>query len=213
MTAATDEAGAPAQDDVAAQDKPSAGASSRPRSKASQARSRDALPLHLPRIEETHDIDDKSCPCCGAAMHKIGESCEEQLDIVPAQFRVTVIRRPKYGCRTCTDGVSQAPAPPRPIAGGMATETVIAHVLVGKYADHSPLYRQVQIYARQGIDLDRSTSAASRRAGVLVVETAVRFAVFHGSGVAEAVRRRHAGAGAGAGPRQDEDRAHLGVWP
>jgi hypothetical protein len=72
---------------------------------------------------------------------------------------VVVTRRPKYGCRTCESAVVQAPAPARLIEGGLPTEAMVAHVLVGKYADHLPLYRQSQIYARQGIDLDRSTLA------------------------------------------------------
>jgi len=72
---------------------------------------------------------------------------------------VLVTRRPKYACRSCEDGVVQAPAPARLIEGGLPTEATIAQVLVSKYADHLPLYRQAQIYARQGIDLDRSTLA------------------------------------------------------
>jgi hypothetical protein len=72
---------------------------------------------------------------------------------------VLVTRRPKYACRACGDGVRQAPAPARLIEGGLPTEATVAQVLVSKYADHLPLYRQVQIYARQGIDLDRSTLA------------------------------------------------------
>ena len=79
------------------------------------------------------------------------------LDHVPAQLRVRVIRRPRYGCRACEEAVVQAPAPERPIDGGMATEALLAHVLVNKYSDHLPLYRQVQIFARQGVTLDRST--------------------------------------------------------
>jgi transposase len=79
------------------------------------------------------------------------------LDIVPAQLRVKVIRRPRYACRACEGAVVQAPAPERPITGGMATEALLAHVLVAKYADFLPLYRQAQIFARQGIELDRST--------------------------------------------------------
>jgi hypothetical protein len=79
------------------------------------------------------------------------------LDYVPAQFRVRLIRRPRYGCRACENAVVQAAAPDRPIDGGMATEALIAQVLIGKYSDHLPLYRQSQIFARQGIDLDRST--------------------------------------------------------
>ena len=66
------------------------------------------------------------------------------LDDVPAHFRVRVICRPRYGCRTCTDGVVQAPAPDRPIDGGLATEALLAHVLINKYSDHLPLYRQAQ---------------------------------------------------------------------
>ena len=79
------------------------------------------------------------------------------LDYVPAQLRVRLIRRPRYGCRACENAVVQAPAPDRPIDGGMATEALVAQVLIGKYSDHLPLYRQSQIFARQGIELDRST--------------------------------------------------------
>ncbi len=120
---------------------------------------RGALPGHLPRIELVVDLDDKICPCCQGELHRIGEDRSERLDIVPAQFRVLVTRRPKYACRTCEDGVTQAPAPARLIEGGLPTEATVAQVLVSKYADHLPLYRQAQIYARQGIDLDRSTLA------------------------------------------------------
>src|SRR5215212_9334095 len=116
-----------------------------------------ALPAHLPRVEVLVDVEDRSCPCCGGALHAIGEDTSEMLDIVPAQLRVKVIRRPRYACRTCAEGVVQAPAPDRPITGGMATEALLAQVLVAKYADFLPLYRQAQIFARQGIALDRST--------------------------------------------------------
>ena len=78
---------------------------------------------------------------------------------MPAQFRVLVVRRPKYGCRSCENVVVQAPAPARLIEGGLPTEGAVAQVLVSKYADHLPLYRQTQIYARQGVELDRSTLA------------------------------------------------------
>lgn len=83
----------------------------------------------------------------------------ERLDIVPAQLRVLVVRRPKYACRACEEAVVQAPAPARLIEGGLPTEATVAHIVVAKYADHLPLYRQPQIYARQGINLDRSTLA------------------------------------------------------
>ena len=119
---------------------------------------RGSLPKHLPRIEEVIAPDSTTCGC-GAERHVIGEDVSERLDITPAQFRVIVTRRPKYACRSCTNGVAQAPAPARLIPGGMPTEATVAHVLVSKYADHLPLYRQAQIYSRQGIDLDRSTLA------------------------------------------------------
>src|SRR3712207_4205231 len=116
-----------------------------------------ALPAHLPRVEVLVDVEDKTCPCCGGSLHLIGEDTSEMLDIVPAQLRVRVIRRPRYACRACAEAVVQAPAPERPITGGMATEALLAHVLVAKYADFLPLYRQAEIFARHGIALDRST--------------------------------------------------------
>src|ERR1700722_866077 len=120
---------------------------------------RGSLPSHLPRIEMMVDVQDRSCPCCRGMLHVIGEDRAERLDIVPAQFRVLVVRRPKYACRVCEDVVVQAPAPNRLIEGGIPTEATVAQVLVSKYADHLPLYRQAQIYARQGVNLDRSTLA------------------------------------------------------
>ncbi len=126
---------------------------------AKRRRNRGSLPAHLPRIETVIDIEDHACPCCGNVLHRIGEDTGERLDIVPAQFRVLVVRRPKYACRSCENVVVQAPAPSRLIEGGLPTEATVAQVLVAKYADHLPLYRQAQIYARQGINLDRSTLA------------------------------------------------------
>src|SRR6202140_2078730 len=120
---------------------------------------RGSPPAHLPRIEMVVDIEDHTCPCCRNALHRIGEDCSERLDIIPAQMRVLVVRRPKYACRACGEVVVQAPAPARLIEGGLPTEATVAQVLVSKYADHLPLYRQAQIYARQGINLDRSTLA------------------------------------------------------
>src|SRR4051795_10418015 len=120
---------------------------------------RGALPAHLPRVETLVDVASTVCPCCSGPLHRIGEDVSERLDIVPAQVRVVVIRRPKYACRACEDGVMQAPAPARLIEGGLPTDGAVAQVLVAKYADHLPLYRQAQIYARQGVTLDRSTLA------------------------------------------------------
>src|SRR3954447_11229935 len=128
-----------------------------PRPPRSRRRNLGALPAHLPRVGVLVDVEDKSCPCCGESMHVIGEDTSEMLDLVPAVLRVKVVRRPRYGCRACEEAVVQASAPERPITGGMATEALLAHVLVAKFSDHLPLYRQAQIFARQGIELDRST--------------------------------------------------------
>src|SRR3954468_13635255 len=128
-----------------------------PRTPRARRRNLGALPAHLPRVEVLVDVEDKSCPCCGGALHVIGEDASEMLDIVPAQLRVKVIRRPRYACRACEEAVVQAPAPERPVTGGMASEALLAHVLVAKFCDHLPLYRQAAIFARQGIELDRST--------------------------------------------------------
>ena len=121
--------------------------------------SRGALPAHLPRLEVTLAPEDMACPCCRAAMVVIGTDSSERLDVIPAQFRVLVTHRPKLACRVCDGVVVQAPAPPRLIEGGLPTEALVAHVLVSRYADHLPLYRQAQILARQGVLLDRSTLA------------------------------------------------------
>jgi len=124
---------------------------------AKRRASRGALPTHLPRIEVMLAPDDTACPCCREAMTVIGEDTSERLDVIPAQFRVIVTRRPKLACRSCAGIVVQAPAPARLIEGGIPTEAMIAHVLVARYADHLPLYRQAQILARQGVILERST--------------------------------------------------------
>jgi transposase len=131
----------------------------RRRSERPRKTNRGSLPAHLERIEQIVDVEDTACPCCGGALHQIGEDVTERLDVVPTTFRVLVTRRPRYGCRSCENAVVQAPAPARIVEGGIPTEALIAQVLVAKYADHLPLYRQAQIYARQGIQLDRSTLA------------------------------------------------------
>ena len=100
---------------------------------------RGSLPKHLPREDIVIEPESKACPCCGGALHVIVEDRSERLDRIPARLRVIVTRRPKYACRSCTDGVVQAPAPARLIAGGLPTEALVADVLVSKYADHLPL--------------------------------------------------------------------------
>ena len=129
--------------------------------KSSRARSqtdRPSLPAHLSREEMRLDLEHQACPCCGGPLHAIGETVSEMLDHVPARLRVIRICRPRYGCRACGT-IHQAPAPERPIAKGLASPALLAHVLVAKYCDHLPLYRQSQIFARQGVELDRSTLA------------------------------------------------------
>lgn len=111
------------------------------------------------RIERVIEEENLHCPCGCREMVKIGEDRTERLDCVPAQLRVIVTVGPKYACRTCAQGVTQSPALAPLIEGGLPTEALIAQVLVSKYADHLPLYRQVQSLARCGIQLDRGTLA------------------------------------------------------
>jgi transposase len=115
------------------------------------------LPDHLPRSTVAYAVADV-CPRCGGAVHKLGEDVTEVLDYVPASFRVIRQVRPKVSCRMC-EAISQAPTPELPIHRGRATAGLLAHMLVAKYADHLPLYRQSEIYAREGVELERSTLA------------------------------------------------------
>jgi transposase len=130
----------------------------RKRRAAERRASRGALPAHLPRIEITLTPADTACPCCRAAMTMIGEDTSERLDVIPAQYRVIVTRRPKFACRVCEGVVVQEAAPPRLIEGGLPTEALLSHVAVARYADHQPLYRQSQMMARQGVMLISSES-------------------------------------------------------
>ena len=125
---------------------------------------RQPLPEHLPRQEIVHEPQDDAgckCPACGGAMAKLGENVTEVLDYIPGRFRVIRHVRPKYACRHC-DAITQASAPALPTPRGRAAPGLLAHLLVAKYADHLPLYRQSEIYARDGLDLDRSTPAFAR---------------------------------------------------
>jgi transposase len=118
---------------------------------------RRALPEHLPRTRVEH-TPACACPDCGAAMRQIGEDVAEVLEYVPARFRVIQHVRPKLACPDC-ERIVQVEAPSRPIPRGLAGPGLLAHVLVAKYCDHLPLYRQAQIYAREGVELERSTMA------------------------------------------------------
>jgi len=127
----------------------------------SKRRSRPArkpLPEDLPREVVTHLPAHNCCPDCGGALRQFGEDVSEQLERIPATFKVIRHVRPKFACAGC-ENVVEAPAPARPIDRGLPGPGLLAHVLVSKYADHLPLYRQSQIYAREGVDLDRSTLA------------------------------------------------------
>jgi transposase len=146
-----------AEDDAA---KAAAEPAERRRRIATASRNRGALPAHLPRYEVVIDVESKQCPCCDGMLHLIGEDRTEMLDLLPAQLRVKVVCRPRYGCRGCEGAVVQAPAPERPIDGGMATEALVAHIVVSKFCDALPLHRQAQMLKRQGITLDRSTLSA-----------------------------------------------------
>jgi transposase len=122
------------------------------------AKKRRPLPEHLPRVTETHLPARQSCPECGGTMKKIGEDVSEMLEYIPASFTVIRHVRPRLCCTGC-EIFAQAPAPSRPIDRGLAGPGLLAHVLTAKFADHLPLYRQSEIYAREGVDLDRSTLA------------------------------------------------------
>jgi transposase len=119
---------------------------------------RKPLPEDLPREVITHMPEHDCCPGCGGQLRQFGEDVSEQLERIPATYKVIRHVRPKFACAGC-DRVVEAPAPARPIAYGLAGPDLLAHVLVSKFADHLPLYRQSEIYAREGIDLDRSTLA------------------------------------------------------
>jgi transposase len=121
-------------------------------------RARQPLPAHLPR--ETRKVLPKqeACPDCGGKLKQLGEDVSETLEYVPEHFKVIRQVRPKLAC-ACCDKIVQAEAASRPIARGMAGPGLLAHVLVSKYCDHLPLYRQSEIYAREGVELDRSTMA------------------------------------------------------
>jgi transposase len=119
---------------------------------------RKPLPEDLPREVVTHLPAHNCCPDCGGALRQFGEDVSEQLERIPATYKVIRHVRPKFACAGC-ERVIEAPAPARPIDRGLPGPALLAHVLVSKYGDHLPLYRQSQIYAREGIDLDRSTLA------------------------------------------------------
>lgn len=125
---------------------------------AARKPARKPLPAELPREIETIASAQEKCPDCGGQLRPLGEDVSEVLEYVPARFKVIRTVRPKLSCACCSR-VVQEPAPHRAIEKGLAGPGLLAHVLVAKYSDHLPLYRQSEIYARSGVDLDRSTMA------------------------------------------------------
>jgi transposase len=121
---------------------------------------RKPLPDHLARVAHVHEPTTGACNCpeCGGALRPLGEDVSEVLEYVPEHWKVLKHVRPKYSCGACQK-IVQAAAPSRPIERGYAGPGLLAHVLVSKYCDHIPLYRQSQIYAREGVELDRATLA------------------------------------------------------
>ena len=119
-----------------------------------------ALPDHLPREDVVHEPASGACTCpdCGGTLRRLGTDTHEMLDVMPVCWRVVRQVRPKYSCRSC-EKIVQAPAPPKAVARGKATFATLAHVVVSKFDHHLPLYRQAEMMAAQGLDIDRSTLA------------------------------------------------------
>ena len=129
---------------------------SKPKSEPKRAPRR-PLPQDLPREEIVHDVPDeeKSCKCCGKQMSVIGEDVTEKIEIVPAKIFVRRHVRPRYACGACKERVAQAPLPSFPIPRASAGASLLAFLLIAKYADHLPLCRMERIFARHGIELPR----------------------------------------------------------
>ena len=140
------------------------------------------LPEHLPRIRIEHDLEeaDKPCPCCGKERHKIGEQITDQLEHIPSNLVVLQHARIKYACKHCNSGgctqcdghahIDIADKPLQPIERGLAGPGLLAHVVTCKLADHLPLYRIQQIFARQQVDISRSTLCGWMKAAAEVAE-------------------------------------------
>jgi len=133
-----------------------------------------ALPAHLPREDVLHlpASGDCVCPACGGILHRLGEDAGEVLDIEPVAYKVVRHVRPKFSCRSC-EKIVQAPAPVKAIARGKASFQTIAHIIVSKFDHHLPLYRQAEIMAEQGIDIDRSTLAGWAGQGAALLDPIV----------------------------------------
>ena len=154
----------------------------RPRKRHPHGRS--PLPEHLPRIEIEHDLreEEKPCPCCGQARCRIGQEISEQLEYLPASFKVLRHVRHKYACQSCdaagnSPQVVAATKPQQPIDKGLAGPGLIAFVAVSKFNDHLPLYRLEQIFARQHVHVARSTMCAWLAAGAQLLKPLVELMI------------------------------------
>jgi transposase len=131
----------------------------RPPKRRRRGHGRRPLPDHLPREQVIHELPEgeRRCPCCGETRVEIGRECSEQLEYVPASFKVIEHVRMKYACKGCEEHVTIATKPPQPIEKGLAGPGLLAHLIVSKYGDHVPLYRQEDIFMRHGVCIRRST--------------------------------------------------------
>jgi transposase len=179
------------------------------------------LPAHLPRDTRVHrpdataahhDVSGQACGCtdCGGRLRLIGQDVSEQLEYVPARFKVIRHVRPKLACTAC-EAIFQAAAPSRPIARGLAGPGLLAHVMVAKYCDHLPLYRQSGIYAREGVHIDRSTMAGWIEHGDGLLDPLVAATWPLHAGGLQGACRRHARGRARPRARQDEDGTAVGL--
>jgi len=169
------------------------------------------IPDHIPRQEIELTTGDEDCSHCGGTLRRLGEDVTEELEYVPGRFIVNRIVRPRMACSGC-EAFTQAPLPSRPIERGRPGPGLLAHVLVSKYADHLPLYRQSQIFEREGLDLDRSTLADWAGQVHGAAGTACRCHRPTRAGRPGYLRGRHSREDADARHRQNGDSASLGLW-
>jgi transposase len=178
-------------------------------SSKSKRSGRKPLAEHLPRREVVHEPS-CTCPACGGEMRKVGEDVTEVLDYVPGHFEVIKHIRPAFSCRRC-ESMVQLPMPSLPIERGQPGAGLLAHVVVGKYCDHLPLYRQSGIYAREGVELDRATLADWVGKAAALVSPLVEAVAQHVM-AAEKLHADDTPVPVLAGHRQDQDRTVMGVF-
>ena len=151
-----------------------------------------------------------ACPCCGGALAKLGETITETLEVIPRQWKVVLTVREKFTCRAC-ETITQPPAPFHPIARGRAGPNLLAMVLDAKFANHLPLNRQSEAYAREGIDLDVSTLADW--VGACTATLAPLFTLLQAHVMAAERLHGDDTTVSGAGERQDDHRAAVDLRP